>query len=122
LTASHHAQSAAVCDTIFSHKNDAASFRTNAVLFFPRSAGERPLLNVMYHRTDGLHDAEAVVEIFVHEMHGTPGEFHAVFERLALRLETRKRRQQRRMNVENAIGKLGDEIRREQAHVASKTN
>ena len=70
----------------------------------------------VFDRDDGLQDDWAGVEIFVHEMHGAAAELDAVFERLALRLETRKRGQQRGMNIQDAARKGGDEIGREQAH------
>src|SRR5690348_4995163 len=45
-----------------------------------------------------------------------------MLKRLALRLEPRKRRQQRGVNVQNAIRKRGDKIRRNQAHITRKAN
>src|SRR6059058_1427928 len=115
-------QYAAAGNLVFSLKNDANRFGINAMLFFQDSFRERSFRVVVFHRNDGLHDDGARVEVFVHEMHGAAGEFHPVFQRLALRFEARKRRQQRRMNIQDAIRKLGHEIGREQAHVAGKAN
>ena len=55
-------------------------------------------------------------------MHGAPGKFRAVFERLPLRFKPRKRRQQRRMNIQDATRKRRDEIRRKQTHVSREAN
>src|SRR5260370_18646406 len=50
-------------------------------------------------------------------MDGSSGECHAVFERLALRFEAGERREERRMDIEDAVRKFGDKKGREQAHV-----
>src|SRR5205814_705028 len=62
----------------------------------------------------------SVVDVLVHEMHGAAGNLGAILERLLLRVESRKGRQQRRMDVENAVGKCAYEVRREQTHVSGK--
>ena len=66
---------------------------------------------VVQHRHRRLQHDRPGVEIRVHQMHRRAGDAHAVLERLALRVEAGKRRQQRRMDVEDAIGK-GVEQRR----------
>src|SRR5216110_1929768 len=85
-------QDAPACNLIFSLKNNANGFGINAMLFFQDSLEERSLRVVVFHRNDGLHDNRASVKILVHKMHGATGEFHAVFKRLPLRFEPRKRR------------------------------
>ncbi len=60
----------------------------------------------------------AVVEVLVNEVHGAARDFYAVVERLFLRLQSRKRRQQRRVDVQDSIGELLHKPRREQAHVS----
>ena len=49
---------------------------------------------------------------FVDEMHRAAGDLHAVLQRLVLRVQTRKSRQQRRVDVQNALRKLAHEMRR----------
>src|SRR5260370_28753721 len=71
---------------------------------------------------DSLQHNGAGVEIFVDEMDGATGEFHAVFERLALRFEAGERREQRRMDIEDAVRKFGDKKGREQAHVSGEAD
>jgi hypothetical protein len=69
-----------------------------------------------------LEDDSSVVEVFVDEMDGTAGDLDPVIEGLLLSVESGKCRKQRRMDVENAVGKGRDELRREEAHVAGKTH
>src|SRR4249920_2803191 len=55
-------------------------------------------------------------------MDGAAGKLDAIFESLALGLEAGERREQRRVNVEDAVGEGGDEIRGEKAHVAGEAD
>ena len=52
-----------------------------------------------------LHDDRAGIELGRHEMDGDAGDVDAVFERLPLRVDARKRRQQRGVNVEDRVRK-----------------
>src|SRR3989442_5957460 len=70
----------------------------------------------------GLQNDRAGVEIFVDEMHGAAGEFDAVFEGLALRFEAGEGREQRRVNIQDAVWIFGDEKGREQAHVSCQAD
>ena len=51
-----------------------------------------------------------------------PVNFDAVFERLPLRFKPRERRQQRRMNIQDASGKRRHKIRRKQPHVSREAH
>ena len=62
------------------------------------------------------------IQVFVHEMHRAAADLHAVLQRLVLRVEPRKGRQQRRMDVQNALRKLAHEMRAEQAHEAGQAH
>ena len=64
----------------------------------------------------------AVVQMFVNKMHGASRYFNAIFQRLFLRVHAGKCRQQRRMNVDDAIGKSPYEIRRQQSHVPGQAD
>ena len=55
-------------------------------------------------------------------MHRAAGYFHAIGKGLLLRLEARKRRQQRRMDIENPRWKLLHQPRREQPHVTGEAH
>ena len=55
------------------------------------------------------------VQVLVHEVHRAAGDLHAVLQRLVLRVETRECRQQRRMNIQNALRKLANETTRSAA-------
>ena len=65
---------------------------------------------------DALRDDGAAVEGLVNKVDGAAGKLHAVMERLALRIEAGKGREQARMNVENAPAISFDKERREQPH------
>src|ERR1700730_1022933 len=55
-------------------------------------------------------------------MDSAAGEFDAIFEGLPLGLEAGERGEERRVNVEDAIGESGDEIWREKAHVTGEAD
>jgi len=57
------------------------------MLFLQNFTGERHFCIAVANGNNRLQDDRAGVEIFVDEMDGAAGEFHAVFERLALRFE-----------------------------------
>ena len=63
-----------------------------------------------------------MVQVLVDKVHRAASHFHAIVEGLLLRVEARKRRQQRGMNVENAIGKRRHKLRRKQPHVAGQAD
>ena len=63
-----------------------------------------------------------VVEFFIHKVHRASCYFYAVAEGLLLRFQSRKRRQQRWMDIQNAPRKLLHEPGREQAHISSQAN
>src|SRR5258707_4569380 len=71
---------------------------------------------------DGLQDDGAGVEIFVDEVDGASGELDAVVEGLLLRFEAGEGRQERRVNIEDALGKGGYEEGGEKAHVAGEAD
>ena len=49
-------------------------------------------------------------------MHGRAGDAHAVLQRLPLRVEAGKRGQQRRMDVQDPVGKCVEQRRANQTH------
>ena len=69
-------------------------------------------------RDGRLHDDWAGVELRRHEVHGHAGDVDAVLERLPLRVDARKRRQQRRVNVEDRAA----ETRRRTSGPSSRMN
>src|SRR6202790_4028455 len=112
----------AAFDFVSAFEDDAHSFGVDAMLFGENASGERSFSVVVEHANGGLQYNRAGVEIFVHEMHGAAGEFHSILERLALGLQARKRRQERWVNIQNAIGKRSHEKRREQPHVSGEAD
>src|SRR5438445_10220883 len=115
-------QHAAAFDAELAGEHQANGFGINAVLLAKYARGESFLRVAGLCRDNGLRDDGARVKSFVHEMHGAAAEFHAVVERLALRFESGKRRQQRGMDIENSAAKRRDEVRREQAHESGQAH
>src|SRR5258707_1439646 len=71
---------------------------------------------------DGLQDDGAGFEILGDEVDGSSGELDAVIEGLLLRFEAGEGRQERRVNIEDALGKGGYEEGGEKAHVAGEAD
>ena len=69
-----------------------------------------------------LHDDRAGIELAGDEVHGRPGDLHAMPERLLLRIDAGERRQQRRMDVEHGVGKRVEQPRADQAHEAGEAD
>ena len=60
-------------------------------------------------RDAALQHNDAVIQMLIDVVHGAAGDFYAVVEGLCLCVEAGEGGQQRRMDVENAIGVGGDE-------------
>ena len=69
-----------------------------------------------------LEDDDAVVQLLIDKMDGAAGDLDAVVEGLLLRVEAGEGREQRGVDVEDAVGEGADEVRREQAHVAGEAD
>jgi len=115
-------QYAAASDFVTAFEDNSNGLGIDFVFLLQNSGGKRVLGVVVCDGNDGLEDDGASVEIFVDEMDGAAGEFDAIFESLALGLEAGEGREQRRVNVEDAVGEGGDEIGGEKAHVAGEAD
>ncbi len=115
-------QDAAAVEAIAPFQHNAHRFGINAMLLAQDALGKRVFRVGIVNRDHRLQNDRPGVQILVHEMHGAAGEFRAVLERLPLRFKSRKRRQQRRMNIQDAVGKRRDEIGRKQPHVACEAD
>jgi hypothetical protein len=115
-------QNAAAFDFVVSFEHKFNGFGIDAMLFSQDFFGEGGFRVLIEHGHCSLQNDRAGVEIFVDEVDGATGEFYAIFEGLALGFEAGKRRQQRRMNIQDAIGKFCDKKRGEKAHVAGETD
>jgi hypothetical protein len=74
------------------------------------------------HGDGALQQDHAVVQVLIDKMDGASGQLDAVIEGLGLRVEAGKGGQERGVDVEDAVGKGGDELRREEAHVAGQAD
>jgi hypothetical protein len=79
-------------------------------MFFLQDSARQGLHGItIQNRNDSLgHDGTSVEDV-VHQVDGTATDPHAVIQRLFLRFQTGKCRQQRRMNVQNAVWEGVDE-------------
>jgi hypothetical protein len=112
----------AAFDFEFSFQHNSYGFGIDAVFFFQDFFRERRFrIRVLYWNYSLQHDG-ASVEIFVDKVYGATGEFYSVFEGLALGFETGERREQRRVNVQDAIWVFRDKEWGEQAHVAGEAD
>jgi len=105
-------QDAAAGDFVVPFQDDFYGLGVDAMLLFQDALGKGVLVVGIENRDDGLKNYGAGIEIFVDEMDGAAGEFDAVIEGLPLRFEAGERRKERGMDIEDALGKGGDEKRR----------
>src|SRR5258707_13082415 len=92
------------------------------MFLFQDAVGKGVLVVGIEDGDDGLQDDGAGVEIFVDEVDGASGELDAVVEGLLLRFEAGEGRQERRVNIEDALGKGGYEEGGEKAHIAGEAD
>src|SRR5437764_3543932 len=60
--------------------------------------------------------------MLIHEVDCASGNLHSVMKGLVLRVEAWERRQQRRMNIQNALRKLTYKVSAQQPHEPGQTN
>ena len=94
----------------------------DAVLYPKDSRRQRLRRVVIGDRNRALHQDRTGIGFRNDKMHGGAGNLHAGAQRLALRVEPRKRRQQRRMNVEHAAIPALHEFGRQQPHESAEAN
>ena len=84
--------------------------------------GERIHGVVIENRHGRLQHNRSPIEVCGHQMHGRASHPDTVFERLALCVQAWERRQQRRVNIENALGKRIEQGRPDEAHEARQAD
>ncbi len=109
-------------DLVLSADQASNGLRVGDVLLGEDAGGEGVGIVAVEDRNGPLQDDDAVIELFVDKVDGAAGNLDAVIEGLLLRVETGKSGQQRGMDIEDALGKGGDELGREQAHVTGETD
>src|SRR5579863_5788368 len=85
--------------------NTGDGFGVADVLFNQDAFGQGVTVVGVENRDDPLQHDNAVVEVLIDKMDRAAGELDAVFEGLLLRFEAGKGGQQRRMDIEDAVGK-----------------
>src|SRR6188768_3178329 len=86
------------------------------MLFRENPCGERVDRIRLQDGHDALQDDRPSIELGRHEMHGHAGNLDTVFEGLSLRVHAWKRRQERWMDIDDAIGKGSDHLGAQHAH------
>src|ERR1700741_3368770 len=99
-------------DPVFSLENNLHGLAVNPVFFLQNAFRKRVLIVAIEHRDHRLQDDRSRIQILIHEMHRASREFHPMFERLLLRFQPWKSRQERWMNIQNPLRERGDKIRR----------
>ena len=107
-------------NAVFQHQAD--GFGINSVLLFQDAVGKCFDRVIIEHRNHGLANNGACVHTFVHQMDGASCALDAIFQRLLLRVQTGKGRQQGGMNVQDSLGKGPNEVRTQNAHKTRQTN
>src|SRR5690349_13980476 len=92
---------AAAVYAIAAGEDESDGLGIDAVLLYEDTSGEGLDCVVIEYRHGGLDDDGAGIEIFVDEVDGAAGDLHAVGQRLVLRVESRERGQERRVDVQN---------------------
>src|SRR5882724_8470709 len=115
-------QDAAAGDFVIPFQDDFYGLGVDVMFLFQDAFGKGVLVVGVEDRDGGLQDDGAGVEVFVDEVDGAAGELHAVVEGLLLRFEARERGEERGMNIQDALGKGGDEEWEEEAHVACEAD
>lgn len=103
-------------------QNNIDRFRISNVFLLQDPRPKRVLVVAAEHRNSLLHNDRAMIQFFIHKMHRAAGNLHTISESLLLRLQPRKSRQQRGMDIENPPRKLLHKPWRKQTHVPGKAN
>ena len=82
-------------------------FGINPMLFEQDARRQRIDRVVGEHRDRGLNDDRPAVQFRRHQVDRRARDAHAMRERLSLRIESRERREQRRVDIQDPIGKRG---------------
>src|ERR1700690_953098 len=92
-------------DLVFTRQDAADGFRISNVLLFENAGGEATRVVGGKDGDRPLQDDHTVVQLLVDKVNRAAGHLDAVVEGLGLRVEPRKSRQQRRMNIQDALRK-----------------
>src|SRR5687767_12671908 len=92
------------------------------VFLFEDACGECLNRIAIEHGHGALRDDWPTIKRLVNKVDRAAANFHAMLERLSLRIKPGKRRQQTRMNIHNPVPERLNKTRRQQPHVTRETN
>ncbi len=114
---------AAPFNAVVASEHPGDGFGVNFMFLDQDAGGKVSTVSLSSNGHRGLQDNRTAVEMLIDQMDRAAGDLHAVSEGLVLGIEAREGGQQRRVDIEDAIGKLRNEpTAREQAHIACQTN
>ena len=116
------AEVAAAFDAVCAGEDAGDGFGVSEVLFQEDSGGQGVAVVLVEDGDGALEDDDAVVEMLIDEVDGAAGDFRAVVEGLLLGVEAGKGWQKGGVNVEDPVGEGGDELRRQEAHIAGEAD
>src|SRR5207249_2900287 len=105
-----------------SRQHEIDCFGVNAMFFLQNAGRKRFDRIVIQNRNHSLVDDWAIVQRAGYEVNRAAAEFYSVLQRLFLDLEPGKRRQQRRMNIQDTVGKGVEKDGAEDSHEPGKNH
>jgi hypothetical protein len=112
----------AAANLILLARHHGDGFRVGQVFFGQNPRGERLGVVGLQHRNSALQNNGSVIQMLIYKMHSAAGHLDAIVEGLLLGFKTREGRQKRWVNVENPVGKCGNELGRQKAHVPGEAD
>jgi hypothetical protein len=103
-------------------KDQVNGFRVKPVFLLENSGRQFFDRITLQNRDDGLKDDGTAIQRLIHKVHRAAAEFHSMFESLILDIQSRKRRQKRRVNVQDGMGEGLDQDRAEHSHESGQAN
>jgi len=113
---------AAITNLILTAEDACDSLGVCYVFLDQNSLGEGVCVVRIKHRDGALQNDRAVVQFFIHKMNRASGDLCPVVQGLLVRIQTWKGGEQRGMNVQDAIRKGSNELRRDEPHVAREAD
>src|SRR5215831_6687799 len=113
---------AAAFEAIAPFENYSYRFGVDAVLFLENSRRKRFRCVRVFDGDRRLHHDRPRIEIFVDEMHRTSRNFRTMLERLALGFEAGEGREERGVDIQDAVGESRHKVGGYEPHVAGKAD
>ena len=107
---------------IFSRQHARNRLRIGDVFLLENALCERMGIILLQDWHGFLQDDDTVVQLLVNKVHSAARDLYSIVKCLLLRIEPREGRQQRWMDVKNALGKCLNKFCGEQTHIARQAD